>query len=117
MLSALVTGINGQDGSYLAELLLAKGYKVIGSVRPGSDCSRIAHMRGSIDLAEIGLEQDDDALEELVLGSQPDEVYNLAARASSKDLWTCPRLTAAVNALAPSRMLECLLRIKPGARF
>jgi GDPmannose 4,6-dehydratase len=117
---ALITGINGQDGSYLAELLLKRGYYVVGTVR---DCPRTAtdqaptaSVSKGVEVVECDLAQDSD-IKNLIHRFRPDEVYNLAARASSSDLWTDPVSTGEVNALAVVRFLDAIHRLAPDTRF
>ena len=116
---ALITGINGQDGSYLAELLLKEGYRVLGTLRrhppTASDRARIGSLPG-IEVVDCDL-TDKTAIEELLLRYQPDEIYNLAARASSSDLWTHPIATGEVNALAVVRFLNAIDRVDARTRF
>jgi len=117
MATALITGVNGQDGSYLAELLLARGDRVVGTVRPGAtDFGRIETLRGRLQTVECDL-LDPRALEALLENARPDEVYNLAARSSSADLFTDPALTAQVNGVAVARLLEAILRVNRRIRF
>jgi GDPmannose 4,6-dehydratase len=117
MATALITGVNGQDGSYLAELLLARGDRVVGTVRPGAaDLSRIEHLRARLETIECDL-LDARALEELLGRVRPDELYNLAARSSSADLFTDPVLTGEINGLAVARLLEAILRVDRKIRF
>lgn len=110
--TALITGISGQDGGYLAELLAGKGYRVIGTSR--SDGA--APGNGSIELRRLDL-SDTDAVTGLVAALRPDEVYNLAARASSAQLFDAPLETADINGLATVRFLEAIRRYSPGTRF
>jgi GDPmannose 4,6-dehydratase len=120
MRQALITGVAGQDGSYLAELLLSHGYHVMGLVRRQatsasgeSDSSRIPK---AVDLVESNL-IGDCSVESLLLRCRPNEVYNLAARASSSDLWTDPVSTGEVNALTVVRLLDAVQRVDPRIRF
>ena len=93
MPTALITGVNGQDGSYLAEFLLLKGYHVVGTTpNQNTDQDRILHIRKKIDVVETDL-LDQGLVEDIMLKYKPDEVYNLAARASSRESWTEPVLT------------------------
>jgi GDPmannose 4,6-dehydratase len=116
--TALITGITGQDGSYLAELLLERGYRVIGTVRPHAAVKyeRIGQIRGSIELAEVDL-LDAAALQELVERHRPAEIYNLAARASSSQLFSDPVLTGEYNALTVARLLEAICKTDTRIRF
>ena len=116
--SALITGITGQDGSYLAEFLLAKGYTVIGLARRSTHPTHnnIAHLSGKITL-EYGDLIDADYLNRIVASYRPDEVYNLAAQSVPADSWNQPIATAEITALAPLRLLEALRRHCPQTRF
>lgn len=118
MRRALVTGINGQDGSYLAELLLERGYEVIGLVREdaGDRLGRIQHIRSQLEVIEGSL-LDDALLRRVLAGCRPHEIYNFAARASSSQLLTDPTLTAEYNGLAVVRLLEAIRAVDPGIRF
>jgi len=116
--SALVTGITGQDGSYLAELLLDKGYEVHGLVRRASTPSdeRIAHLGDRVKLV-VGDMSDTPSLLDVMEEAQPDEVYNLAAQSFVGDSWRQPLYTADVDGLGVTRLLEAIRRVKPSARF
>ncbi len=118
MRSALITGVNGQDGSYLAEFLLGRGYHVIGLVREdaANRLDRIQHIRGQIEIVSGSL-LDDVLLRRVIEHHRPDEIYNFAARASSSQLLTDPTLTAEYNGLAVVRMLEAIRTINPNIRF
>jgi GDPmannose 4,6-dehydratase len=117
MPTALITGVNGQDGSYLAEFLLSKGYSVIGTTPDqNTDRDRILHIRENIDIVEADL-LDQSQVEDMLRKYKPDEVYNLAARASSSELWTQPVLTGELNALAVARILDAIRKIDHKARF
>lgn len=118
MSSALITGINGQDGSYLAELLLARGYDVIGLVREdaGDRLGRIQHLRSQIEVIAGSL-LDDALLRRTLEQYRPKEIYNFAARASSSQLLTDPTLTAEYNGLAVVRLLEAIRAVDPSIRF
>jgi GDPmannose 4,6-dehydratase len=117
---ALITGINGQDGSYLAELLLERGYHVIGTVRDcprtATDLVETANVPKGVDVVEWDLANKID-LESLLHRFRPQEIYNFAARASSSDLWTDPVSTGEVNALAVVRILDAIHRVSPRIRF
>ena len=115
---ALITGITGQDGSYLAELLLSKNYKVFGLVRRTSinRLDRIEHLLDRIEILSGDL-SDSSSLSAAVRKSQPDEVYNLAAQSYVPASWEQPVLTSTVNALGVTRLLEALKTVKPDARF
>lgn len=118
MQTALITGINGQDGSYLADLLLAKGYRVVGIMRPGAvaEQPRIAHIRSRLDLVECDL-SDAAALRALFAAQRPGEVYNFAARASSSQLADDPVQTGEVNGLTVTRLLEAIRATDSSIRF
>ncbi len=118
MVRALITGIAGQDGSYLAELLLDKGYEVYGIVRrPSTEKShhiqdvsdRVTLLRGDL--------TDQSSLDEAVSKTQPDEVYNLAAQSFDPNTWDQPILTADVIGVGVTRLLEAIRKHKPDARF
>jgi GDPmannose 4,6-dehydratase len=115
---ALITGITGQDGSYLAELLLDKGYEVFGLVRRAATPSteRIDHILDRVTLV-VGEMTDQTSLLDAVATAQPDEVYNLAAQSFVGDSWTVPISTGDVDGLGVTRMLEAIRRVKPEARF
>jgi GDPmannose 4,6-dehydratase len=116
--AALITGVTGQDGSYLADLLLERGYRVVGTTRSREPerLSRIAHILDRIDLVEDDL-LDQPRLERLLSQAQPDEIYNLAARASSSDLNSDPVATGEVNGLAVTRLLEAVRIVNPRMRL
>ena len=115
---ALITGVSGQDGSYLAELLLERGYRVFGLVRRSSNerLERIAHLAERIELVRGDL-LDQTSLTHAVSESQPDEVYNLAAQSFVPTSWQEPVLTAEFTALGVTRLLEALRQVAPKARF
>ena len=115
---ALITGITGQDGSYLAEHLLAKGYRVIGIVRRSSTTpyERIAHLVDKIELVSADL-LDQTSLTDAMTAWKPDEVYNLAAQSFVQTSWTQPVLTGEFTGLGVTRMLEALRKAAPAARF
>jgi GDPmannose 4,6-dehydratase len=115
---ALITGLTGQDGSYLAELLLDKGYEVFGLVRrsSSSNLDRISHLSGNIRILSGDL-LDQSSLMDVVVEAQPDEIYNLASQSYVPISWTQPALTAEYTALGVSRLLESIRRCKPDARF
>src|SRR5262245_56082585 len=106
MRTALITGITGQDGSYLAELLLSKGYRVCGLVRraSGESCQRIEHIRDRLDLHQGDLLDQTSIIRALEL-TAPDEVYNLAAQSFVPASWDQPVLTAEFTALGVTRLL------------
>jgi len=116
--SALITGVTGQDGSYLAELLLAKGYEVHGMVRRASTekFERIEHLRDRITLHQGDL-LDQRSLVDTLRAAQPDEVYNLAAMSFVAGSWVQPTLTAEFTGVGVTRMLEALREAAPEARF
>ena len=116
--TALITGITGQDGSYLAELLLAKGYRVVGMTRRSSTASneRIAHLTGRIELLQGDL-LDQASLVEALRVAAPDEVYNLAAQSFVPTSWNQPTLTGEFTALGVTRLLEAVRQVAPNARF
>lgn len=116
--TALITGITGQDGSYLAEFLLDKGYRVVGMVRRTSTetVGRIAHLLDDIELVNGDL-LDQNSLIDIVHRFQPDEVYNLAAQSFVPTSWQQPVLTGEFTALGVTRVLEALRIAKPDARF
>lgn len=118
MKRALVTGITGQDGSYLAELLLSKGYVVYGLRRAtnGQSMVNVDHIQGEIEWL-IGDLTDPCSLTEAVTQANPDEVYNLAAQSSVADSWKHPSFTGNINAMSVANLLECIRRVKPDARF
>ncbi len=115
---ALITGITGQDGSYLAEFLLSKGYEVYGMVRRSSidRFERIEHIRGKIRLVQGDL-MDQSSLDEAVKNIMPDEIYNLAAQSFVPTSWNQPTLTGEFTGLGTTRVLEAIRRIKPDVRF
>jgi GDPmannose 4,6-dehydratase len=118
MPTALITGITGQDGSYLAELLLEKGYRVVGVVRRSSTTpyERIAHLVDRIELVSADL-LDQTSLTDAVHDTQPDEIYNLAAQSFVQASWPQPVLTGEFTALGVTRMLEAMKKAAPRARF
>jgi GDPmannose 4,6-dehydratase len=118
MPSALITGITGQDGSYLAELLLEKGYDVHGMVRRASTekFDRIEHLRDRITLHQADL-LDQRSMVDALRASKPDEVYNLAAMSFVAVSWVQPTLTAEFTGVGVTRMLEAVRDTCPDARF
>ncbi len=118
MPKALITGVTGQDGSYLAELLLAKGYDVVGVVRRTSHHSyeRIEHLLDRIEVVAADL-LDQHSLTVVLQESRPDEVYNLAAQSYVPTSWTQPVLTGEFTALGVTRILEAVRLVHPTARF
>jgi len=115
---ALITGITGQDGSYLAELLLDKGYEVFGMVRRSSteNFDRIAHLTDRITLVQADL-LDQSSLVEALEDARPSELYNLGAQSFVPTSWKQPVLTAEFTAVGVTRMLEALRRVDPDIRF
>ena len=118
MKTALITGITGQDGSYLAEFLLAKGYRVVGIVRRSSTTpyERIAHLVDRVELASADL-LDQTSLTDVVEATKPDEIYNLAAQSFVQTSWQQPVLTGEFTALGVTRMLEAMRKAAPKARL
>ncbi|HEU4763059.1 MAG TPA: GDP-mannose 4,6-dehydratase [Gemmatimonadales bacterium] len=118
MPKALITGITGQDGSYLAELLLAKGYQVVGVVRRSSHDSyeRIGHLLDRLTVVPADL-LDQHSLTQVVQEHKPDEVYNLAAQSYVPTSWSQPVLTGEFTALGVTRILEAVRLAHPKARF
>lgn len=115
---ALITGITGQDGSYLAEFLLAKGYKVFGTVRRLStpNMENIKHIVHDVELLSADL-LDQSSLTDAVKASEPDEVYNLAAQSFVKTSWDQPVLTGEFTALGVTRMLEAIRAVNRKIKF
>lgn len=118
MPSALITGITGQDGSYLAELLLEKGYQVFGVVRRTSQqgYQRIEHLLDQLELLPADL-LDQHSLTGVIQDTKPDEVYNLGAQSYVPTSWTQPVLTGEFTALGVTRILEAVRLAHPEARF
>ena len=115
---ALITGITGQDGSYLAELLLAQGYQVCGMVRRSSteNFQRIEHLRDKIQLHQGDL-LDHTSLDKILEQTRPTEIYNLAAQSFVPTSWQQPVLTAEFTALGVTRLLDAIRQTCPQARF
>ncbi len=115
---ALITGITGQDGSYLAEFLLGQGYEVAGMVRRSSTVNfgRIEHIQDHIKLVHGDL-LDQTSLIDIMREQQPDEIYNLAAQSFVPVSWKQPVLTGEFTALGVTRMLEAVRSVAPEARF
>ncbi|MBI5876326.1 MAG: GDP-mannose 4,6-dehydratase [Chloroflexi bacterium] len=116
--TALITGITGQDGSYLADLLLQKNYHVIGMVRRTSTINfdRIKHIQNQLELVQGDL-LDQSSLMEILREFQPQEVYNLAAQSFVPTSWKQPVLTGEFTALGVTRILEAVRAVNPGLRF
>ncbi len=119
MKTALITGVTGQDGSYLAELLLNKGYEVHGLVRRSSSSNfeRIEHIQDDMTLVQGDL-LDQNSLIEAIEGCQPDEIYNLGAQSSFVPTsWNQPVLTGEFTALGATRLLEATRLVDKDIRF
>jgi GDPmannose 4,6-dehydratase len=118
MPSALITGVTGQDGSYLAELLLDKGYEVWGMVRRASTESyeRIEHIRGRLRFVQGDL-LDQPSMVAALTEARPQEVYNLAAQSFVPTSWSQPVLTAEFTGIGVTRLLEAIRQVDPGIRF
>jgi GDPmannose 4,6-dehydratase len=118
MPTALITGITGQDGSYLAELLLSKGYRVIGVARRSSTVTyeRIEHLLDDVTVVQ-GVLHDQGSLLALLEEYEPTEVYNLAAQSFVPTSWNQPALTGEITALGVTRMLEAIRFVNPKIRF
>ena len=118
MPSALITGITGQDGSYLADMLLAKGYTVLGMVRRTSTMTfeRLSHIQDEITIMQGDL-HDQSSLIDVLEQCQPDEVYNLAAQSFVPMSWKQPVLTGEVTGLGVTRLLEAIRLVNPKIRF
>lgn len=116
--SAFITGITGQDGSYLAELLLEKGYDVYGLVRRKSklDFNNAEHLKGKVEFL-FGDMTDQASLLRALEISKPDEVYNLAAQSFVTTSWETPLSTADINAMGVTNLLESIRLVKPDTRF
>lgn len=116
--SALITGITGQDGSYLAELLIKKGYKVYGLIRRTSTINlvNIEHLMGDLELLSGDLLEEGSIYRALRI-SQPDEVYNLAAQSFVSASWEQPIVTGDITALGVTRVLEAIRNFNPDIRF
>ncbi len=115
---ALITGITGQDGSYLAEFLLTKGYQIIGLTRHTTtgDYSRIQHIQNQISLVQADL-HDQGSLMAVFDSYHPDEIYNLGGQSNTQLSWSQTVLTANSTAMGVARLLECMKQMTPKARF
>src|SRR5262249_19649815 len=115
--TALITGITGQDGSYLAELLLAKGYRVVGMMRRASTATsgRVDHLEERIELVQGDL-LDQSSLVECLRECRPSEVYNLGAQSFVPTSWRQPVLTGEFTGLGVTRLLEAIRSVDPGIR-
>lgn len=118
MKRALITGITGQDASYLAEFLLGKGYKVYGTTRRSSTVNneRIKHIQDKITILQGDL-LDQGSLSSALLEAEPDEVYNLAAQSFVQTSWNQPVLTGEFTALGVTRLLEAIRTVNPKIKF
>ena len=116
--TALITGITGQDGSYLAELLLEQGYRVVGMTRRTSTVTydRIAHFIDRLEIVQGDL-LDQNSLAHALREVEPDEVYNLAAQSFVPTSWNQPVLTGEFTALGVTRLLEAIRQVNPSIRF
>ena len=115
---AMITGITGQDGSYLAEWLLAQGYRVVGMVRRTSTVpyERISHIQDQVEIAHGDL-LDQGSLYDILETYRPDEIYNLAGQSNVRLSWSQAVLTAESSALGVTRLLDCMRQVTPKARF
>src|SRR5438309_1906074 len=116
--TALITGITGQDGSYLAELLLEQGYRVVGMTRRSSTAGdeRIAHLAGDLEIVQGDL-LDQASLVEPLRFASPAEVYNVASQSFVHTSWNQPVLTGEFTALGVTRILEAIRQVDPAIRF
>ncbi|MCK9368764.1 GDP-mannose 4,6-dehydratase [Candidatus Dojkabacteria bacterium] len=120
MKTALITGITGQDGSYLADFLLKKGYKVLGMFRRTSTVTfeRIAHLQNSKNIEMVpGDLQDQGSISGIIEKYKPDEVYNLAAQSFVQTSWSQPVFTGEVTGLGVTRVLEAIRQVNPKIKF
>ena len=115
---ALITGITGQDGSYLAEFLLSKGYHVVGMIRRASSEKfiRFSHFKEDVEIRQGDL-LDQLSLINLISDVKPDEIYNLAAQSFVPTSWEQPVLTAEFTAVGVTRLLESIRLVNPNIRF
>jgi len=114
--TAVITGVAGQDGSYLAELLLERGYRVVGTVRPTSSLARIDHLRDQIELRTIDL-LDAGEVTALIEAVGPSEIYNLAGHSFVPTSWNQPGIAQDVTAVGAATLLDAARRVDPGIRF
>lgn len=114
---AVIIGVSSQDGSYLAELLLEKGYQVVGTIRRTTSMvhENIEHLKGKIILAAADL-IDQESLNRVIIKYQPDEVYNIASQSVPGDAWSHPFYTGEVTALGPVRVFEAVRHFCPKAK-
>ncbi|HEV2402971.1 MAG TPA: GDP-mannose 4,6-dehydratase [Candidatus Saccharimonadales bacterium] len=114
---AVIIGVTSQDGSYLADLLLEKGYEVTGTIRRSTNIQHpnIEHLYGKINIKAADL-LDPVSLENVIQEAQPDEVYNIAAQSVPADSWTHPIYTGEITALGPVRVFEAVRKFAPHAR-
>lgn len=115
---ALIIGLTSQDGSYLADLLLQKGYKVTGTIRRSTslDKENIRHLLGKVTVTSADL-LDPESLNQVVRQTQADEVYNIAAQSVPADSWTHPYYTGEITGLGPVRVMEAIRHFSPHSRF
>jgi len=115
--TAVIVGITSQDGSYLADLLLEKGYRVVGTIRRSTAMrhENIEHLKGKIIIEPADL-TDQESLNRVMIKHQPDEVYNIAAQSVPADSWSHPFYTGEVTALGPVRVFEAVRHFCPKAR-
>ncbi|MDF2181399.1 GDP-mannose 4,6-dehydratase [Neptuniibacter sp. CAU 1671] len=114
--TALLTGLRGQDGSYLAELLLSQGYKVIGTSHQFAGNFILPATGQSVEVKQVDLNSYSE-IKNIIYSVRPDEIYNLAARSSSSQLFDDPIATAEINGLSTVRFLEAIREISPHIRF
>ncbi len=115
--TAVIFGVSSQDGSYLADLLLTKNYKVVGTIRRSTTMvhENIEHLKGKITITAADL-TDQESLNKVIIDHLPDEVYNIAAQSVPGDSWTHPIYTGEVTALGPVRVFEAVRRFAPKAK-
>ena len=116
--TALITGVTGQDGSYLAELLLEQGYRVVGMTRRTSTDvhERIGHLAGRIEIVSGDL-LDQSSMSSIIAGVRPHEIYNLAAQSFVPTSWQQPVLTGEFTALGVTRVLKAIRGVDPSIKF